>query len=146
MTIQPEEGLRTRILAGGARAFIAERAYPQKAPQNAPRPYIVFRRISGSPERHMRGAAALAQARIQVEAYADTYGTAKAVGDAVRTTLDGFKGDVAVSGGTFFVRHLSLQNDTDDFIAPQDGSDGGVHVVIQDWLIFYVLPASTFTA
>lgn len=146
MTMQPEEAIRVRVLAGGARAWIGDRFYPQRAPQNAPRPYAVFRRISGSPERHMRGAAAIAHARIQVGIYAETYALAKAIADAVRVSLDGFKGEVAVGAGPFYIRHLSLQNDVDDFIEPQDGSDGGIHVVSQDWQIFYVLPASTFTA
>ncbi len=146
MTIQPEEGLRVRVLAGPARTFIADRMFPQKAPQNVQRPYVVFKRISGNPERHMRGAAAIAQARIQLVSYASTYSTVKSVADAIRLSLDGFKGEVAVGSGTFYIRHLSLQNDLDDFLAPQDGSDDGIHVVSQDWLIFYVLPASTFTA
>jgi hypothetical protein len=140
MTIQPEEAVRAMIVAGTPGVTIGQRCYPIKAPQGAVRPYITFRRISGAPERHMGGPVPLAPARIQVECYAATYGAAKALADAVRLTLDGFRGEVAVGTATFYARSIALMNDLDDFVEPQAGTDDGVYVVAADWRVIYVLP------
>lgn len=146
MTTYPEIALRTRITAGGpVRALVEARIYPQKAPQNAARPYGVYQRISSNPERHMGGAAELAQARIQFTWYADTWQVARDIADGARWQLDGFKGAIAVGADAFYVRHLSLENEADNFIDPTAGSDDGVHAISQDWLLFYVLPAPTLT-
>ena len=144
MTVQPEEAIRAKILSGPAALRIVDRCYPHKAPQNVTRPYVTYRRISGNPERHLLGPASLAPARIQVDSFAGTYAGAKALADDIRLSLDGVRGaEISVGSAICYVRSIALENDSDDFIEPQAGTDDGVYRVMQDWLVVYVLPAPT---
>lgn len=142
--ITPEQGLFTRLTGNGVVGqLIGARCYPLKAPQSVVRPFVVYRRISGNPERHMLGACELASVRMQVDAIADHYIEARGLADAIRSCLDGFRGDVVVGAGALSIRNVILESDHDEFIDPTTGSDDGVYLASQDFQIFYALPLPT---
>lgn len=139
--IFPQEAIRARLLSGGSvNPLIFGRLYPFKAPQNVVRPYGVYRRITGNPERHMGGAAAIASCRLQFDWVADRYDVAQLLADAARMRLDGFRGEVPVGTSTLHISHCSLETELDDSVEPQAGSDAAIYRVIQDWRVAYSIP------
>lgn len=59
--------------------------YPLVAPDNTPRPFGVYQRVSSVPVTiHANGTI---ESRIQIDIYADTYAAALTLADSVRTTL-----------------------------------------------------------
>jgi len=145
VTCEPEQAVRFWLLADATVAgLVVDRMYPLKAPQQAVRPYLVYRRISGNPEHHMLGATALASVRLQIDALADSYAGARALAGACRMRLDGFRGPIVVSGTiTFEARSITVEDSRDDLVDPTTGSDDGVYTASQDYLVFYVLPLPT---
>lgn len=84
-----EEALRAYLLADAAvTAACGGRMYWSVRPQGSAYPSCVLTIISRLPERTFTGPAALAQARVQVDCYADTYAQAKALYRAVKAVLN----------------------------------------------------------
>jgi hypothetical protein len=95
-----EEALIARLIAdSGVAAIAAGRVYPGARPQGAALPAIVLHRIDGAPLYADEGEVGLAEARIQIDCWATTYGEAKTLARAVTGALSGFAGTVA---GTVF--------------------------------------------
>lgn len=82
----------------GVMALVGTRIFPMEGQQAGATPYITYQKVSPRFLNTMgRGALPLAGPRIQVNCWADTYATAKAVALEVRRSLDGYdNGDVAV--------------------------------------------------
>lgn len=88
-------------LAGtpGVRALVADRVYPLVVPQDVAMPAVAYQKVnserigvhgtSGGPG---FGVAGWARTRVQVTCHAEEYADARALADAVRTGLDGFRG------------------------------------------------------
>ena len=84
-----EEALRAYMLADPAvTAACGGRMYWSVRPQGSTYPSCVLTIISRLPERTFAGPAGLAQARVQVDCYGDTYGQAKALYRAVKAVLN----------------------------------------------------------
>jgi hypothetical protein len=92
-----EEALVARLQASpGVTALVGSRIYPMQTPQLAVMPSITYQRISTVRIQGLRGSTGLADPRIQVDCWADTYPSAKAVATEVRKSLDGWDdGDVS---------------------------------------------------
>ena len=99
--------------AAAVSTLVGARIYPLAAPQNPTYPLITYQRISGPRWTTMDGPTGMAQPRIQVDAFATTYAGAKALATAIRTTLDGHRGTVTVTGGTVRVGGIRLETDQD---------------------------------
>jgi hypothetical protein len=106
--------------------LIGTRIYPLVFPAGATMPCLVYQRIS-TPRIHTHeGASGLAQPRFQLTCWSATYGGAKALANAVREALDGFKGSIqGVQVGATFI-----QNELD-----QREADTKLYSVIQDYTI-----------
>lgn len=77
-------------------ALVGTRVYPSRAPDEAQLPYLVYLDMAAIDQaRDLDGAGGLAQARVQVDAWAGTATAAKRLGDAVQTVLENFTGTVA---------------------------------------------------
>lgn len=61
-------------------------------PQGEQLPSMVMRLISDVEGYHMKGADGLSAARVQIDCYATTYGSAKQLANAVRDSLSGHRG------------------------------------------------------
>jgi hypothetical protein len=93
-----ETALYSRLsTTDGVTALVGTRIFPMEAQQNSATPYITYQKITP----HFlptlrRGALPLAGPNLQVNSWADTYATAKAVALEVRRSLDGYdNGDMA---------------------------------------------------
>lgn len=99
------------------------RVYGLRAPQNVTAPFIVFQRIDSERWRHVNGPTGMAQATIQIDAYAETLFAAKDLGLEIEDLLDGFRDTVYYGSDSpqEYVRiaGVSLQSD-DDLIDQTD--------------------------
>lgn len=70
------------------------RVYASRAPQNAPQPFIVFQEIDSLRTRSINTQDRIAQAYIQIDAYAALPFDASALGAAVETAMVDYRGTV----------------------------------------------------
>lgn len=83
-----EADLITRLLAtAGVTALVSTRINWSRRPQGAALPAIVLHRVSGTPDVHHGGASGLVMSRVQVDCWAASYGSAKAIARAVQTAI-----------------------------------------------------------
>ena len=107
-----EAKLMTYILGTTAISdLVGARMYPLKMPQSPTLPLLVYQRISGPREHDADGAAGLANPRIQIDAWAITYGGAKALATVVRKRIDGYSGDMGSPAVEAIFIHLLNDRD-----------------------------------
>lgn len=83
-----EAALIAKLLAAtGVTALVSTRINWSRRPQGAALPAIVLHRVSGLPDVHHAGASGLVVSRIQVDCWAASYGSAKAVARAVESAI-----------------------------------------------------------
>jgi hypothetical protein len=83
-----EAALIAKLLAAtGITALVSTRINWSRRVQGAALPAIVLQRISGTPDVHHAGASGLVVSRVQVDCWAASYGSAKAVARAVETAI-----------------------------------------------------------
>ncbi len=100
-----QEALTTILssVAGGRRYWL-------RAPQSlSTHPYVVLNRVSGNRDYHMAGASGYVRSRVQVDVYAETYGSAQTTVRAVRDAVSGFAGTV---GGTQ-IQFITVESERD---------------------------------
>lgn len=119
----PEQWLKAAIEAAGGCS-----AYPMRAPESAPLPYVIYGRLATARESIMVGNTAVnvrPSGDFAVEIYAATYSGAKTLADAVRLGLHNFTG--TAHGVTIRLCLLAEERDGDpvDF----DGQDKPTYVV-----------------
>jgi hypothetical protein len=96
-----EEALIGRLLvAPGVAAMVEERVFPGSRPQGSALPAVVFSLVDGAPLYADEGEVGIAQARIQIDCWADSYAGAKTLARAVKACLSDFVGE---AGGTQFL-------------------------------------------
>lgn len=125
------------LLSGDAAvaAIVATRIYPLEAPRDARAPLIIYARGGGNRWRSLTGPSGLAQAEIQVDAYAAEYEAVKDLARAVRHALDGFRGRVLVASDPDVhvrVGGISLLTDRDMM---EDAVQPKLHRVSADYLV-----------
>lgn len=89
-----EKAIRSILVANNTVKAITTRCYPATLPQDPTYPLILFSKVTGMRDHHLQGPSGLAHPRFQVEAWATTYDAAKALANAIRGALDGYKGTV----------------------------------------------------
>ena len=83
-----EAALIAKLLAtAGVTAMVSTRINWSRRPQGAALPAIVLHRVSGTPDVHHAGASGLVVSRVQVDCWAVSYGSAKAVARAVEAAI-----------------------------------------------------------
>ncbi|MDZ7906335.1 MAG: DUF3168 domain-containing protein [Cypionkella sp.] len=88
-----EEAFRARLLASsGVTALCGTRIDWGSRAQGALLPAIALHGISGAENYHLKGPDGLLQARVQVDCWAMSYGSAKALSRAVLASLSGYRG------------------------------------------------------
>ncbi|MDH0873662.1 tail completion protein gp17 [Agrobacterium pusense] len=70
-------------VAGGRRYWV-------RAPQTAPRPYVLLQVISAPSNYHMQGASGYVPIRVQIDVYANTYTEVTAVSRQIKGILSGY--------------------------------------------------------
>lgn len=62
-----------------------------RAPQGEPLPHLILTRVGGVRDYRSAGASGFVPSRVQVDAYADSYTTAKALARSVTATVSGYR-------------------------------------------------------
>jgi hypothetical protein len=94
--VRIEEALTTKLRATPAiSALVGNRIYPTKAPQATTSAYIVYDMLGGEDHTAHDGFGGLRSGRISYACCAPKYGEAKAIAEAVRMALAGWKGTLS---------------------------------------------------
>jgi hypothetical protein len=110
-----EDGLETYLKAQPTvSAIVGTRVYPIRKPKVKSKlnPYIVYRREDTDRVFSLTGFSGLTEATIQIGCWADTYGAAKRLADAVRLVVDGYAG--LMGAYTVQMAKIDHENDTSD--------------------------------
>ena len=75
-----------------------------------------------------------------VRAPSATSQMASAIAEAIRDRCDGYRGTM----GSVAIHCSHLSDQRDDYEAPAEGSDIGIHKITQEYLLWYVIAAPTF--
>lgn len=117
--------------------LVGSRIYPTVAPATAGLPYVVYQRISTNRVRDQGGVSDLAQPRIQVSCWADSYSGTKTLADAVRAAIDGYRGTAGPVGSQTAIRRITCENETDAADLYPEGSDNRVFGTIFDFMVWH---------
>ena len=124
-----EAAIKSRLGGyGGLSALVASRVYPLHLPQRPTLPAVTYQRIDGPREHAMGADPGLAHPRIQVDSWAASYASAKAVATQVRGALQRWRGTAA----GVEVLAIYLESDQDDY-EPETKQ----WRVRQDWTVWH---------
>lgn len=138
-----EDGIYTYLTAQTAlTTHVATRIYPNRAAQNASRPYIVYARFGGEPVYEMQGETGLSSGRYRFMTVADTYASAKTVANALRGELSGYRGSM----GSDSISACFLTNESEDFIQDPHGRETGFHEIVSDYEFHYQQTVPSFSS
>ena len=123
-----ETAIRYILINDATVKAITTRVYPVTIPQSPQYPLILYTKITGMRDHHLRGPSGHAHPRFQIEAWAKTYTEAKTLADAIREALDGYSGTAA---GTKIGSCL-IESEQDIY-----ESEIEVYRVTSDWFIWH---------
>lgn len=98
---------------------------PGTFPDSPPEKYIVIHQISKVPERHLGGGSGIARVRVQFDCWADTPEDADAIAEALRESLDNFRGALGTGSSEVFANQIQLDDDNDNEAVPINASQSG---------------------
>lgn len=117
-TLSIEEGLVYKLsTTAGIIALVSTRVYNIRIPQGATLPCITITRIS-TPRLHTHdssGSAGTAYPRIQIDAWGTTHSNVKAIANAIRAALNGYKGTITSGADTVVVQGALTDDETIEF-------------------------------
>jgi hypothetical protein len=97
----------------GLKALVSTRIYPIIMPQNPTLPAVTYQKISGVVDYVMDGTS-IKRPRIQVDAWAKSYGAVRGVAEQVKAALDRYTGTMGGTGGVEIIGTW-IENETDLF-------------------------------
>lgn len=110
-------------------AICGTRIYANRAPQNAAFPHVIITQMGSEENTSIDGASGqLRFLEFDIDCKAKSSVSAEALGNAVRVYLDDYSG----TAGGYTVGAVLLNDESDDYEPPSDGSDVGVFVVTLD--------------
>jgi hypothetical protein len=129
-----EDGLKTLLDAESTlTAICGTRIYPDKAPQTAAFPQIVFTQLNSDELNTLDGGADVRSIDLDFDCRANRSVTAVSLRTALRDYIRDFTG----SAGTETINSVTVNGDAADYEPPVDGSDNGVFVKTLDVQIHY---------
>jgi hypothetical protein len=135
-TLTIEAGLVYKLTTtAGLTALISTRVYLERIPQGATLPCLTYQRIS-TPRvlaHDTSGSAGTASPRFQFDAWATTYASAKAITDALRAALSGFKGTITSGADTVVVQAALVDGETS-----QPDLEAGLARVRSEFVIWHL--------
>lgn len=109
----PEAVLRNALATSTeTSSLVGSRVFPLLAPASTQLPFITYRRAGIQRSQTLSGPMGVPRVTVEIDIYATTYEGARDLSDRCRLVLDGY-------GGTFDnteVKHVSLENEQDDFV------------------------------
>jgi hypothetical protein len=121
----------------GLTALVGNRIYPDLAPPNAVRPYIVYGIISSEHVRNMLGASGFCSRRVQFDIYGSSAISCESVFTALAAALEAKRGNIG--SGSLAVLSSGIESERDNVVPPTDGSQVGKHRRTVDYLIWHRL-------
>ena len=120
-------------------AIMDDRFYPAgSVPERTSYPLATYQKISNV-HSHTQGAAStLAQARFQIDCWAETAKGAFDLSETFRAAFARYRDDMGESGSTTTVRAMFLESDRADFSNPTGAKGQGTHRISMDFMISYV--------
>ena len=110
-------------------AICGTRVYVTKAPQKAVFPYVIITQMSSEENASLDGATGkLRFITFDIDCKSKTSVQAESLGNAVRTFIQDYTG----AAGNFTIGAVIMNDESDSYEPPEDGSDVGVHVVTLD--------------
>jgi len=110
-------------------AICGTRVYVTKAPQKAVFPYVIITQMSSEENASLDGATGkLRFITFDIDCKSKTSVQAESLGNAVRTFIQDYIG----AAGNFTIGAVIMNDESDSYEPPDDGSDVGVHVVTLD--------------
>jgi hypothetical protein len=115
-------------------ALVEDRIFPQVRPQRSGAvPCVVFRVPSIDRAHDLDGPSGMADAFVELTAYAFDFTDCDRVAQVLRDLFDGFTGAM----GDVEVVETVSDSETDDYDDPSDGSDDGAHQIQLDYQITF---------
>jgi hypothetical protein len=124
------------LLSGEATitSICGTRVYVTKAPQKAILPHVIITQMSSEENITLDGGSGqLRFLNFDIDCKSKTSVQAEQLANAVRTFLDDYSG----TAGSYTIGAVIMNDESDDYEPPTDGSDIGVHVVTLDLDIQY---------
>ena len=110
-------------------AICSTRVYVSKAPEKALLPYVIITQMSSEENPSLDGASGkLRFITFDIDCKSKTSVQAESLGNAVRTFIQDYTG----AAGNYTIGAVIMNDESDSYEPPQDGSDVGVHVVTLD--------------
>jgi len=107
--------------------------YPNRLPQNATYPAVVYKRVTGGHGHTIAGGAAYASSLFQFSIFSPNYSDILSHSHTLRNALQGYEGQI----GAVKIFAVSAGNETDLFENPKHGDDIGLFHRAFDFLITY---------
>jgi hypothetical protein len=101
-------------------ALVGTRIYPVTVPQQATPPFIRTNLVSTVPIDTKNAPADVDQHRVQIDCIATTYTQALSIAQAVRTSLDRYRGNVTLQSGNVFVDGVRYLDETGELEFEKD--------------------------
>lgn len=135
--------MRARLVADAGVSAITTRVAMYVSNQSDALPRITLETVGSDHEHHMLAATGKARGRIQINCHAATPVGSEALAEAVRQSLDGFRGLM----GSTFVSMCHLDDERSLVEQPQEGRDetGGVYSVQLDYSVAWTVSVPTFS-
>ena len=123
-----ETAIRYILVNDATVKAITTRCYPVTIPQAPTYPLILYTKITGMRDHHLRGPNGRAHPRFQIEAWSKTYTESKTLADAIREALDGYSGTASSTK----IGSCLIDSERDDHQKEIE-----VYRVIQDYFIWH---------
>ena len=121
--------------------LVSNRIYPVRLPRAATLPAVSYRRITGGYGHLLDGGDGSAAPRFQVDVWANSYGQAKSIAEALRQVMQGFCGKF----DCLTIHSVILENESDHYEQPTDASDEGIYHIALDYFILHEVSIPTFS-
>ena len=111
--------------------LVSTRIYPHMARQGDSLPYVTYFIVSSVPLNASTGSTDTVQTTIQIDVWAASASSAKAIADAIFTALDGY------NDATNAVSYYTMQARRQEMDAPEDGSQRPIYRESMDWDVWH---------
>lgn len=126
-------------------ARVGTQIYPLRIPQSVDGDKITYRRKSGVRPLNLQGGIDLVDAVFEIACYSQSYDRAKLLSKDLRLALSGFiNGPFGSGAGEVQVKVVRHLDEEDGYYAPEEGSDEGWFVVVNEYAVKYHETAPTF--
>jgi hypothetical protein len=130
----PEAVLRSALVGSTVTSsIVGSRVYPLLAPKSAALPFVTWRRAGITREHSLSGPMGVPNVSVEMQSFAATYEDVRELADRIRLVLDGYGGTL----NNTEVKHVSLADESDDFVQLAGGDLPPVYQVTQTFNVLW---------